>query len=122
MKRQVCKKYRPYRKNVIKTILKLLGSLMVIAFLFAITIEFQVFQQFSAVGETLLMVFTVSIPGLLGMLKSDGQKDLSKADLNQKMTATIKGLVKERAARRLKANTEADVEPSGYNNVPETVI
>ena len=121
----LCKKYRPYRRQLSRTILKLLASLVAIAFLFAVTIQFHVFHQFSAVGETLFVAFTVSIPGLLGMLKSEEQKTLGRSEMEQKILATIRTMVKHSgdgrchsgSVRQKQTNLNKDI-----NSLPETMI
>ena len=73
----VCKVYRPYAKEVLATFTRLFISFTLMIVIFALIVKFQIFEEFSEVGETMLTVATVTLPSVLGMMKSTPHKDLS---------------------------------------------
>ena len=79
----VCKRFRPYRHEVFKTLVRLMMTLGLLVFLFVVLIEFNVFGEITEAGEGLLMVITVSVPALLGDVRSDTQLSLRKAAMFQ---------------------------------------
>ena len=69
--------YRPYKFYVIRMFLKLLTTIAVITILILLIIDFQVLDQFNSAGQLLLTLFTVSLPLLLGGVRSAWHRDLS---------------------------------------------
>ena len=74
---EVCKVYRPYAKEVTTTFTRLFISFALMIIIFALIIKFQIFEEFSEVGETMLTIATATLPSVLGMLKSETHQDLS---------------------------------------------
>lgn len=74
---EICQVYRPYTKEVGTTFLRLFLSFTLIVLLFMLIIKFQIFEEFSEVGETMLTLGTVTLPSLLGALKSSSHQALS---------------------------------------------
>ena len=74
---EVVRAHRPYKYYVIRMFLKLGITITVITLLVLLIIDFQVFDQFSGAGQTILTLFTVSLPLLLGGVRSYWQRDLS---------------------------------------------
>ena len=89
---EVCKRYRPYRWEVFKTLSTLLLTLFSLAFLFTVVVQFQVFSELTTTGEGLLLVATVSLPAILGMVSSDTQRALQKLAIRQGMEAIIENM------------------------------
>ena len=73
----ICKVYRPYAKEVTATFTRLFISFALMIIIFALIIKFQIFEEFSEVGETMLTIATATLPSVLGMLKSETHQDLS---------------------------------------------
>ena len=73
----VCKVYRPYAKEVTATFTRLFISFALMIIIFALIIKFQIFEEFSEVGETMLTIATATLPSVLGMLKSETHQELS---------------------------------------------
>ena len=74
---EVCKVYRPYAKEVTTTFTRLFLSFAMVIIIFALIIKFQIFEEFSEVGETMLTIATATLPSVLGMLKSSTHQGLS---------------------------------------------
>ncbi len=74
---EICRVYRPYRKEVTTTFTRLFLSFALMIVIFVLIVRFQIFEEFSEVGETLLTVATVTLPSVLGMMKSSSHKSLS---------------------------------------------
>ena len=94
---EICKVYRPYRKEVTVTFARLFVSVAMVIMIFALIIKFKIFEEFSEVGETMLTVGTVTLPSVLGMLKSQTHQSLSDKRRNshiriwlEKITTTRK--------------------------------
>ena len=73
----VCKVYRPYAKEIMATFTRLFISFALMIIIFALIIKFQIFEEFSEVGETMLTIATATLPSVLGMLKSETHQELS---------------------------------------------
>ena len=69
--------YRPYKFYVIRMFLKLGATITIITLLVLLIIDFQVLDQFNSAGQLLLTLFTVSLPLLLGGIRSPWQRELS---------------------------------------------
>ena len=72
----ICLKVRPYAIHLIKAILHLVVTILSICFLLFVVIYFQLFTDLSEVGETMVTIFTVCLPKLLGTLGSSAKKDI----------------------------------------------
>ena len=72
----VCKVYG-YAKEVTATFTRLFISFALMIIIFALIIKFQIFEEFSEVGETMLTIATATLPSVLGMLKSETHQELS---------------------------------------------
>ncbi|ELT99163.1 hypothetical protein CAPTEDRAFT_215885 [Capitella teleta] len=79
----------PYKQQVAITLLRLFSCLSLVLFLFLIAVEFQIFHEFTLIGETVLTVLTVSIPQVLGMLRSDAADAL----IEMKNEETIESII-----------------------------
>ena len=90
---RLCKVFRPYRTQLTRTCITLFSSLGLVVFLFTVITEFEVYQDFSETGETLLMIMTVSIPGLLGNLTSSVELSLQQAELQHRIRVYICSMV-----------------------------
>ena len=90
----ICEKYAPYKSRVFWCFLELFISLTVIIFLFLVAVAFQVFAEFSAFGESMFTLATMSVPYIFGgFLKSEVYVSLKKARLDKEMEALIRGCV-----------------------------
>ena len=69
--------YRPYKFYVIRMFLKLGATITIITLLVLLIIDFQVLDQFNSAGQLLLTLFTVSLPLLLGGIRSPWHRELS---------------------------------------------
>lgn len=72
----VCKTYRPYAKEVAATFTRLFFSFAMMIIIFVLIVKFQIFEEFSEVGETMLTVATATLPSVLGTLKSSTHQGL----------------------------------------------
>ena len=90
----ICEKYAPYKARVFWCFLELFISLTVIIFLFLVAVAFQVFAEFSAFGESMFTLATMSVPYIFGgFLKSEVYMSLKKARLDKEMEALIRDCV-----------------------------
>ena len=69
--------YRPYKFYVIQMFTKLFITICVISLLIFVIIDFQILDQFNISGQLLLTLFTVSLPLLIGAVRSPWQRELS---------------------------------------------
>ena len=69
--------YRPYKFYVIRMFTKLFITICVISLLIFVIIDFQILDQFNSAGQLLLTMFTVSLPLLIGAVRSPWQRELS---------------------------------------------
>ena len=69
--------YRPYKFYVIRMFTKLFITIGVISLLIFVIIDFQFLDQFNSAGQLLLTLFTVSLPLLIGAVRSPWQRGLS---------------------------------------------
>ena len=65
--------YRPCKFYVIGMFTKLFITIGVISLLIFVIIDFQILDQFSSAGQLLLTLFTVSLPLLIGAVRSPWQ-------------------------------------------------
>ena len=93
---KVSEEHKPYGKEVLKMLSTLCVHLTIVSFLFIVVVDFQVLDQFSELGESFITVITVSIPSLLGMLYSDGQRSLEESKQFNRVRATLKRLVNDK--------------------------
>ena len=93
---KVSEEHMPYGKEVLKMISTLCIHLTIVSFLFTVVVDFQVLDQFSELGESFVTVITVSIPSLLGMLHSDGQRSLEESKQFNRVRATLKRLISDK--------------------------
>ena len=90
----ICEKYAPFKARVFWCFLELFLSLTVIIFLFLVAVAFQVFAEFSAFGESMFTLATMSVPYIFGgFLKSEVYMSLKKARLDKEMEALIRDCV-----------------------------
>ena len=89
----VCNQHRSYSSQLWKTSFTLLLNLSLVFFLYVLVIDFQALDQFTGIGQSLMTIFTVSLPGLIGKLKSEAAAELDEARLHGKVKATVKDLV-----------------------------
>ena len=64
-------------RRVTATFTRLFISFALMIIIFALIIKFQIFEEFSEVGETMLTIATATLPSVLGMLKSETHQELS---------------------------------------------
>ena len=69
--------YRPYKFYVIRMFTKLFITIGVISLLIFVIIDFQILDQFNSARQLLLTLFTVSLPLLIGAVRSPWQRELS---------------------------------------------
>ena len=69
--------YRPYKIYVIRMFIKLFITIGIISWLIFIIIDFQILDRFNSAGQLLLTMFTVSLPLLIGAVRSPWQRQLS---------------------------------------------
>ena len=69
--------YRPYKFFVIRMLMKLFITIAIITLLVLLIIDFQILGQFNSSGQLLLTLFTVSLPLLIGAVRSPWQRELS---------------------------------------------
>ena len=89
---EVCKRYHPYRWEVFKTLSILLLTLLSLAFLFTVVVELQVFNELTTTGEGLLLVATVSVPAVLGVVRSDTERALQKVAIRKGIEAMVENM------------------------------
>ncbi|ELU07183.1 hypothetical protein CAPTEDRAFT_228747 [Capitella teleta] len=76
---RVCDVLDPHQANVGSTTVKLTTSLLTISIFFAIIWEYQIFDDVTETSEAFLSLITVSIPRLLGAMKSAGYQKVREA-------------------------------------------
>ncbi len=87
----ICDKYAPYKSRAFWCFLELLVSLSVIIFLFLVAVAFQVFSEFSAFGESMFTLATMSVPYVFGgFLKSEAHATLTKARRDREIEVLIR--------------------------------
>ena len=69
--------YRPYKIYVIRMFVKLFVTISIISWLIFLIVDFQILDQFNSAGQLLLTMFTVSLPLLIGAVRSPWQRELS---------------------------------------------
>ena len=69
--------YRPYNIYVVRMFTKLFITIGIISWLIFLIIDFQILDQFNSAGQLLLTMFTVSLPLLIGAVRSPWQRQLS---------------------------------------------
>ena len=74
---QVCQAYRPYCREVMATFTRLFFTFALITVIFVLIMKFNIFNEFSEMGEPMLTVATVYLPSVLGLSKSPHHQDLS---------------------------------------------
>ena len=74
---EVVQIFRPYKIFVIRMFVKLFITIGIISFLMFIIIDFQILDQFNSSGQMLLTMFTVSLPHLIGAVRSPWERQLS---------------------------------------------
>ena len=74
---EVVQIFRPYKIFVIRMFVKLFITIGIISFLMFIIIDFQILDQFNSSGQMLLTMFTVSLPYLIGAVRSPWERQLS---------------------------------------------
>ena len=94
----ICDEYRPYAKQVQVTCFRLFLSIFLIVGIFLLILKFNIFDEFSEVGETMLTVATVTLPSLLGLMKSAPHKGLS---LRRRESLLRVGIRKMTSTRKL---------------------
>ncbi len=75
---EICHAYKPYNRSVAATFSSLFVTFTIITVIFLLIVKFNIFEQFSEVGEPLLTVATVSLPTVLGVSKSSSHQGLSE--------------------------------------------
>ena len=74
---EVCRAYRPYARAVVATLTRLSVTFALIIVIFVLIIKFNIFSEFTEVGEPLLTAATVTLPLILGISKSATHQGLS---------------------------------------------
>ena len=74
---EVCNAYRPYAREVMATFSRLFLTFTMIAIIFVLIVRFNIFEEFSEMGEPILTVATVYLPSVLGISKSPQHQGLS---------------------------------------------
>ena len=74
---EVVNAYRPYKFYVIRMFMKLFITITIVTLLILLIIDFQILGQFTSSGQLLLTLFTVSLPLLIGAVRSPFQRHLS---------------------------------------------
>ena len=95
----ICKVYRPYTREVIATLSRLLATFALIFVVFSLIVKFQIFEEFSGQWETILMTGTVALPSLLRMLRSSHYRDLSDRRRESKIRAWLQKITTTRKVR-----------------------
>ena len=96
---EICSLILPYRVYMAKTILKLVATVAFIVLLFALVNEYQIFSDVTSTSEALLSILTVSIPRVLGMMKSEGYTALREMRQGQAINVTLTKLTQPRGAK-----------------------
>ena len=74
---EICRAYRPFATEVTATLSRLFLTFTLIIIIFLIIIRFNIFSEFTEVGEPLLTAATVTLPLVLGISKSPSHQELS---------------------------------------------
>ncbi len=72
----VANAFMPYRAQVIATLIRLAATFVMIIVMFALIKKFNIFDQFTNIGDTFLTIGTVMLPALLGVSKSSYHQSL----------------------------------------------
>ena len=91
--RGVFETFLPYKYTAIVAVLELSGSILLVAVVFSIAIEYQVFKDFTVIGESFLTLLTVMLPRLFGMLSSSGFIALKEQMIDKQVEAYIRNNV-----------------------------
>ena len=92
----ICKVYRPYAKEVLATFTRLFLSFTLMIVIFALIVKFQIFEEFSEVGDTMLTLATVTLPFLLGMTRSTAYQGLSNQRREHRLRAWLDAITTTR--------------------------
>ena len=93
---EVCWAYRPYARAVVATLGRLSVTFALIIVIFVLIIKFNIFSEFTEVGEPLLTAATVTLPLILGISKSATHQELS----DQRREIHIRTWLKKITTRR----------------------
>ena len=93
---EICRVYKSYTKEVAFTSLKLLLSFALMIVVYVIIIRFQIFDQLSTAGEALITLGTVTLPAVLGVLRSSSQETLSHQRRKSYLTIWLKNITVSR--------------------------
>ena len=74
---EIATAYRPYAREVTATLSRLFVTFALIIVIFILIIRFNIFSEFTEVGEPLLTAATVTLPLVLGISKSPSHQELS---------------------------------------------
>ena len=85
--------FMPYKAQVISTLLRLTATFGVIVLLFALITKFNIFNQFTNIGDSFLTVGTVMLPALLGMTKSATHQALKNQRRETKMKSWLNQII-----------------------------
>ena len=88
----LCSRYLPLKSQVSAVLLGLLKNLIFFGLLYAIIKDYQIFDQFSETGESIITVVFVSLPSLLGSEKTEAQSELESRERLLKVKAIILGI------------------------------
>ena len=83
----------PYSTEVLQTSFTLILNLSLVFFLYVLVIDFQALDQFTGIGQSLMTIFTVSLPGLIGKLRSVAALNLDSERMYNKVMASVKDVV-----------------------------
>ena len=89
----ICYHCLPLKKSVMKRMVSLAMSILIIGLIFSIVIKFRILGDFSKESETVITLLTVSIPRLLGFMKSEKAEELRTMQLRTKIEATLSRLI-----------------------------
>lgn len=89
----VCDSLLPYSTSVLHTSLTLISTISFVFFLYVLVIDFQALDQFTGIGQSLMTIFTVSLPGLIFKMKSVAATELDRERMYGKVKAKIKDLL-----------------------------
>jgi hypothetical protein len=111
----VCDVIQPHRSNIARTIVRLVASLFCISVFFAIIIEYQVFDSVTKTSEAFLSVVTVSLPRVIGLMKTEGYQELK----NMRQRYAIEALLTEITEEQEGDEKNLDKEKNGLLNLQE---
>ena len=89
----VCHHCMPLPKCVMTKMASLGLSVLVIGLVFSTVIHFRILGSFSRESETVITLLTVSLPRLLGLMKSEKAQELRSMHLKTRIQATMKRLI-----------------------------